>query len=503
MITAAAARLALVVTVVVGANLALVAGQERSSSWPRATPESQGFDSGVLADLVEYVRAEGLPLHNLAVIRRGQQILDTSLYPYAPEDPHDVASVTKSITSLLVGIAIDKGLIEGVHQPVVSLLPAAVRSAPDEQRQAMTVEHLLTMTSGLDCGFEPGERELAAMRRSDNWPAFALALPMRATPGTQYAYCSCNNHLLSAILSARTGGSALAFARTQLFGPLGISTPPWPADNRGHTHGWGDLHLLPKDLAKIGELYRNGGVWKGRRILSESWVRQSTQPHVRVRDGVGYGYSWWINIAREPAIFEAVGRGGQRVAVVPDKELVIVFNGGGVDTDTIAPFLFRAMRSDQALAVRPGAQEKLTAALIAARRPPPLEPPASIPPLARTISGQRYVADDNPIGLRTLSLQFSGDSARVTLEFLGRQWNVPLGLRGRPIISTASSGGAPAAFSGRWVSERAFLLDIDTIAEVNHFVFQLTFDGEALRIVVDEVTSELKALPIRARRTSR
>ena len=496
-------RLTSVFAVAFSLSVTLAIGQVRATSrWPVATPESQGFDSGVLADLLEYVRAKGLPLHNLLVIRRGQLILDASLYPYSPDGPHDVASVTKSITSLLVGIAIDKGLVESVRQPVVSLLPAAVRGTPDVQRQAMTVEHLLTMTSGLDCGFEPGERELAAMRRTDDWPAFALALPMRAAPGTQYAYCSCNNHLLSAILSARTGGSALAFARTHLFDPLGITTASWPADYHGRTHGWGDLHLFPHDLAKIGELYRNGGVWKGRRILSESWVRQSTQPHVRVRDGVGYGYSWWINTAREPAIYEAVGRGGQRVAVVPDKELVIVFNGGGVDTDAIAPFLLRALQSDQALAVRPGAREKLAAALVAARQPPALEKAAVIPPIARTISGTRYLPDDNPIGLRTLSLHFSGDRAHAMLEFLGREWNVPVGLGARPIISTATPTGSPAAVSGRWVSDREFLLDLDTVADVNHFVFRLTFDGDQLRIIVDEVTGELKALPIRARRTS-
>ena len=286
------------------------------------------------------------------------------------EGLHDLASVTKSMTSVLVGIAIDKGLIDSVRQPVVSLLPAAVRGKADAQLRAMTVENLLTMTSGLDCGFEPRERELAAMRRSDNWPAFALALPMRAAPGTHYAYCSCNNHLLSAILSARTGESALAFARTHLFDPLGISAASWPADSHGQSHGWGDLHLFPKDLARIGELYRNGGTWKGRRIVSESWVRQSTRPLVRVRDGVGYGYSWWINTARTPAIYEAVGRGGQRVAVVPDKELVIVFNGGGVDTDEIAPMLLAALRSDHAIAVRAGGPARLAVAMVEVRQPP-------------------------------------------------------------------------------------------------------------------------------------
>ena len=142
--------------------------------------------------------------------------------------------------------------------------------------------------------------------------------------------------------------------------------------------------------------------------------------------------------------------------------------------------------------------------MVAARQPPAVEPPPAMPLLARTISGKTYVPDDNPLGLRTLSLQFSGDRdrANAALEFLGREWNVPLGLRGRPIISTSTPTGTPAAISGRWVSDREFVLDLDTIAEVNHFVFRLTFDGDDLRIIVDEVTGELKGLQIRARRTT-
>jgi hypothetical protein len=190
--------------------------------------------------------------------------------------------------------------------------------------------------------------------------------------------------------------------------------------------------------------------------------------------------------------------------VVPDKELVIVFNGGGVDTDAIAPLLLRALRSDQAIAVRAGGRARLAAALVAARQPPAVGPPPAMPSLARTISGRTYKADDNPLGLRTLSLQFSGDGngANAALEFLGRKWSVPLGLRGRPMISTSTPTGRPAAISGRWVSDREFVLDLDTIAEVNHFVFRLTFDRDELGIIVDEVTGELKNLQIRAHRTS-
>ena len=204
----------------------------QTNDWPSGSPESQGLDSGVLADLLDHVRTQNLPIHSLLVIRHGKAVLDASFYPYDRARPHDVASVTKSITSLLVGIAIDKGYLKGVGEPVLSLLPHAAPS-PGSRIRNLTVEHLLTMTSGLDCGVQPGERELAAMRRSRDWAAFALALPILVEPGTQFAYCSCNNHLLSAILSARTGASAADFGRKHLFSPLGIKDLVWPADPLG------------------------------------------------------------------------------------------------------------------------------------------------------------------------------------------------------------------------------------------------------------------------------
>ena len=493
----------LLLAVLIGASALVVEVPAQTPStfgWPTGSPESQGFDSRLLADLVARVRERRLPLHRLLVIRRGHAILDAAFYPDAPDRPHDVASVTKSITSLLVGIAIDKGYIQNAQQPVVELLPGVARGPVDPRRAALTVEHLLTMTSGLDCGFEPGERELAAMRRDDDWAAFALSLPMRTAPGSTYAYCSCNNHLLSAILSARTKDSTLEFARTHLFGPLGISDVAWPSDGKGRTHGWGDLHLSSRDLAKVGELFRLGGVWQGRRIVSEAWIRESTAARVRVRDGVAYGYSWWINTTRQPYIYEAVGRGGQRVAVVPDKELVIVFNGGGVNTDDIAGNLLAAQQSDDRLPESADGRARLARALAGAAEPPALRPGTPLPALAFAISGRRYVADVNPLQLRTLSLTFAQESAHASLEMLGREWRVPVGLHGRPIVSASTPTGSPAAVAGHWASEREFVLDLDTVAEVNHFVLRLVFDGDALQIVADEVTGEVKGLAIEARR---
>jgi CubicO group peptidase (beta-lactamase class C family) len=490
----------LAVVLAVAALPACVGRNRFTHDWRSASPESQGLDSGVLADLLDHVRSRSLPIHSLLLVRRGHLVLDASFHPYEPGGRHDVASVTKSIISVLVGIAIEKGHLKSVSQPVLPLLSAAVPAVVDPRKRDLTIEHLLTMTSGLDCGFEAGEKELSAMRKTQDWVAFALALPMRAAPGTQYAYCSCNNHLLSAILSAQAGESALAFARKHLFAPLGIDDVIWPADAQGRNHGWGDLQLLPRDLAKIAYLYLQGGRWNGAEIVSEAWIRSSTIPRVTVRDGVGYGYSWWINTNRQPPVFEAVGRGGQRAAVVADKDLVVVFNGGGVDTDDIAAFLFRAIRSDTPLPENRGASERLAKALATARQPPASQPRGPIPATAAAISGRRYLLDSNALGLQAISLLFTaGPEAGATFEFDGPDWSVVIGVDGRHRVSSAGFSGRPMAAAGRWLSEREFLLDLDTIGDINHFLIRMTFIEDGLRMTVDEVTGELTGLEIRGR----
>lgn len=468
-----------------------------TAGWAEATPESQGLDSGVLADMLDFVRGRELPLHGMVIVRHGRVVLDAAIYPYEAGRPHDIASATKSVTSILIGIAIDKGYIKSVKQPVRELLPTASSAAPDPRRDRLTVEHLLTMTSGSECGVQPGERELAAMRQSPDWVSFALALPMPAEPGARYAYCSCNNHLLSAILSAQTGESALAFARRHLFAPLGIEDATWPADPKDRTHGWGDLHLRPRDLAKIAYLFRHGGRWNGRAVVSETWVRQSTSPHVSIRDGVGYGYSWWINTARQPAIFEAIGRGGQRAAIISDEDLVVVFNGGGVDTDEIAPFLFKAIKSAGARPESEAVGGRLRLALQRARQGPEGQRHGPLPQRAAEISGTRFALDANPLDLRSLSLAFAGrDEARATIRLGGDEWVVPIGLDGRYRFSSSGPEDVPLAGRGRWLSDGQFLLDLNTVANINHFTMRLQFDGPRVAVRIDEATGELKGLQV-------
>ena len=415
------------------------------------------MDSSVLAEMLEHVRSRALPVHSILIVRHGRLVLDAAVYPFGGDGVHDIASATKSVTSLLIGIAIDKGYIRSVHEPVASLLSFGAERQSDPRKDRMTIEHLLTMTSGLACGVEPGERELAEMRRHDDWVTFAFGLPMSAEPGSRYAYCSCNNHLLSAIISARTGMSALQFARTYLFAPLGIQDAIWPADPQGVTHGWGDLHLRPDDFAKLGYLYLHGGRWSDRQVVSEAWVKQSVAPHVTVRDGVGYGYSWWVNTARQPFIFEAVGRGGQRAAVLPDKDLVVVFNGGGADTDQLAPFLFKAIKSDGPLREDPLGAHRLRTRLTEARQPraPSAFTPTSAPSpaLLRAISARRYAIDANPLNLTRLSLAFSGPTeARAMLQLFDAEYRLPIGLDGRYRFSSTGPAGLPMAARAHWAS---------------------------------------------------
>ena len=476
----------------------LLGNDAPTDGWKESRPERQGVDSAALADAVEHIVKKGLPIHSMLVVRHGAIVLDTYFYPYEPTVPHDVASVTKSVTSILTGIAIDQGYLKSVKEPVVEILTAGGDAIDDARKRRMTVETLLTMTSGMACGAavaHTAETELEAMRHSPDWIRYALNLPMRSEPGSQFAYCSVNNHLLSAAITAKTGESLESFARQNLFGPLGIRELVWPADPQGLSHGWGDLHLYPRDMAKLGYLYLHGGRWGERRIVSEHWVQSSVESHVAVREGVGYGYSWWINVAREPHIPEAEGRGGQRISIVPDKDAVVVFTSGGADTDEVAPYLLRALNSDVPLAPNPAASRRLDQALKLARLSPKALPLRKLPETARRISGRRYKFDSNALGLESLSLVFDRpDAAQVTLKIGQEDWSGQVGLDGVYRFSPNGHRHLPMAVSGKWRSDTEFLLDLNLFPNITRILFAIRFVGNRAEIDATDLTGSFLGL---------
>ncbi len=305
--------------------------------WPVSTPEEQGMDSELLADMLDAIRQKDPGIDAVAVVRNGHLVLDATVAPFAPGEKHIIHSCTKSIVSALIGIAIDQGYIRGVDQPVLDLLPGRTVANLDARKQAMTLEHLLTMTTGLDCqdSYLYRWRGLNEMRDSDDWVQHMLDLPMVAEPGSVFEYCNGASFLLSAIIQETTGMSAAEYAQENLFSPLGISDLDWPSNPQGISIGWGELLMRPHDLAKIGYLYLHDGQWAGQQLVPSSWVAASTAKHIPATLQGGYGYQWWIDDSGR--YYMALGYAGQFVFVLPELDLVAVFVSDLDDRDFYAP----------------------------------------------------------------------------------------------------------------------------------------------------------------------
>ena len=439
-------------------------------SWPTAPPEEQGFDSAMLAQLVEQIDQEDLPVDSLQVARKGVLIVDAYFYPYPGDGTHDVESVTKSVTSTLIGIAVDQGLL-ALDQNMVASFPDLVPVPPSDDKADIELRHLLTMTSGLDCGRTPGEPELHDMMESDHYVQYALDLPMAVPPGMEFAYCSPGSHVLSAMLSKATGTSALDFAWDNLFDPLGIEDAEWPEDPQGVSHGWGDLRLHPRDVARVGQLFLNAGDWNGVQVVSKAWVGEATRKLVVVdTEGTGYGYQWWVLGGAFEGLYEALGDGGQAIIVWPDKDVVAVFTGRGVDVlANVAPLVAAALQSDAALDPDPHAYARLNTAIRDATEPPAAKPVPPLPPIASEVSGKVYQLDPNQLDVRCISLRFDSPSeVWLDLTLGSGVFDLPVGMDGVPLFSENGTTGIPIGVLGEWTAPSIFAMAMDEVGGPNY-----------------------------------
>jgi CubicO group peptidase (beta-lactamase class C family) len=461
-----------------------------TTEWRKGLPEEFGFDSGKLAEGLVAIREKGLNLHSLTLIRHGVMFLDASFYPYDGQALHDQASVTKSVTTALIGIAADHGLLE-LDDPMLSFFPGRTFANRDAAKERVTVRHLASMSSGLDCTAAGDEQTLKEMRRSPDYVQFVLDRRMIDEPGARFVYCSPGMHLLSAILQKATGMTALEFARQNLFEPLGIRDVIWPADAQGVNHGWGDIHLHPHDTAKIGLLWLRHGVWEGRQIVSREWVESSVRSQIRTGRDDDYGYGWWIT--GDKGEFAAIGRGGQRIQVWPEMDALLVMTGGGVDIDDIEPLITPAFTSpDRPLPANPATAAQLEKALEAVVEPPA---PRPVPPLNETgkrISGRTFAVDTNDLEIEEFSLEFTG-LADAVFRFKhsgGKMDNWPVGLDG---IYRLSEGpfGLPQGLRGEWADAKTFVMEYDNIANNDHVFLRMSFDGDRVAVESRETAHEL------------
>jgi CubicO group peptidase (beta-lactamase class C family) len=310
-----------------------------TAGWRPATPAQQGMDTARLADMLERIQQEAHAIDSLTIVRHGYLVLDAYQYPFQKGMTHYMHSCTKSIISALIGIALDRGDLTTVRQPLLELFPAYPMANADARKRAITLEHLLTMTTGLQCRDSEKYKWAGAweMMRSHDWASFVLDLPMAEAPGARFEYCSGASYLLSVILQQATQMRALEYAQTYLFAPLGITEVRWRTSPQGVNIGWGEMWLTPHDMAKIGWLYLNHGRWDTRQIVSANWVTASTHGQTDATPFPRYGYQWWSATASswrqdlqstvDVDYAFAAGFQGQYIFVVPSQHLVVVFTG--------------------------------------------------------------------------------------------------------------------------------------------------------------------------------
>ncbi len=292
--------------------------EQLGDGWELSTPEQEGFSREALNRVYERFYSEDLypAIHSLLVVRNGRLIAEAYCRDKKDRDQyHAIQSATKSITSLLTGIAIDQGFIDSVDQTVYYFIPEHFDS--DVRKREITLHHVLTMETGLDFDNDKHTAELFNSKGSSL--DFVLHQNLIFTPGTDWYYGDGNPQLLSGIIHKTTGRSEEQFARENLFTPLGISNYLWEKHADGLTFGAIGLWLTPRDMAKIGRLMAQNGMWNGRQIVSADWVAESTRLQTTHQT---YGYYWYP--WEEQETFYASGHGGQLIYVVPGRQLVVV-----------------------------------------------------------------------------------------------------------------------------------------------------------------------------------
>jgi CubicO group peptidase (beta-lactamase class C family) len=305
-----------------------------TEGWRVAAPEEQGMDAALLQQMLDAIREQNLNIDSVVVVHNGFIVTEKYYSPYKQDTKHGLQSVTKSVVSALVGIAIQEGYITGVDDAVLDFYPERTFENDDALKRSITLEHLLTMSSGLAWDWDE-------MVSTPDWVQYTLDQPVVSEPGTEFYYSSGNAHVLSAIIQETSGLNTLDFAQLYLFEPLGISDIRWKTDLEGIPKGGWGMAMTPRDMAKLGYLYLNQGMWDGRQIIPAEWIAASTERYVQVPEplepwGLYMGYLWWIH---GDGPYAAHGTKGQFIYVIPESDLVVVFTGNITDAKFAQPQL--------------------------------------------------------------------------------------------------------------------------------------------------------------------
>jgi CubicO group peptidase (beta-lactamase class C family) len=315
----------------------------RGDGWPTGTLAEAGIDRAAIERLVQAIAETPMDspdapqIHALLVARHGRLVLEEYFHGYSRDRLHDTRSAAKSLTAVALGAAIRAGAPLSLSSPVYRVMNRGrFPEDVDARKRVMTLEHLLTMSSGFYCDdtdeAAPGNEEVIDNQTEEpDWYRYTLRVPLATAPGEKSVYCSASPNLALGMLGAATGETVLRSFDRYVAGPMGIEPYAWPLDPAGQPYGGGGVRLLPRDFLKLGQLMLNGGTWAGRRILDPGFVAAASAPQYRLRN-VAYGYLWWVEDYpykdRTVRSFSARGAGGQVVVVIPELDLVVATMAG-------------------------------------------------------------------------------------------------------------------------------------------------------------------------------
>jgi CubicO group peptidase (beta-lactamase class C family) len=483
-----------------------------TKEWQTSSPEEQGMDSNKLGNLVDFGAArlrtspgvaQSSRLDSLLVVRHGKIVVEAYYAPYTAGIPHTVNSVTKAVISTLTAIASQDGLLDSPTHRALDFFDRRSIANVDDRKEAITIQDLLDMTSGLDWT-EPLDGwpdSIVEMERSPNWVNFVLDRPMTSAPGEVFNYSSGNAHLLSAILTKLTGMSTLEYAKAKLFSPLGINDLYWRHDPQGVSTGGYGLYLHTRDIAKIGYLYLRNGAWEGKQLLPSAWIDKVTHAtvnmHLSWAPELRYSNLFWA--LPDKHCYMAVGYHGQVIMIYPDLDVVAVTTGrANYQLSKLADYISSAVKSDTALPPDAASEKLLADKILDVSTEKPTEVGAT-PKLAAIISGKVYRFTRNVLNVKSLSMILIGPQPHYDMEAYSKdttkadpKFTGPLGLDGLYQKGELTHHGLADrlegvprvnAVKGTWQDDHTFVIDRLVLGQGEPPErWTLVFDGEKLNV---------------------
>lgn len=442
-----------------------------TTSFTRSAPEAQGIQSSAILQFVEAADREIRNLHSIMVLRHGVIVAEGYWDPYNVSEPHMLFSLSKSFTSTAIGMLVAEGKVS-VEDLVLPYFEDVAPAEPSPNLQRMRVKHLLTMTTGHDVDPSPVVRS-----GGREWQRSFLARPVEHEPGTHFVYNSVATYMLSAIVQRVTGQRLVDFLGPRLFKPLGMGEPFWESSPEGiNTGGWG-LRARTVDIARFGQLYLQGGVWQGERLVDEAWVAEATS--FRVPNAAsgnvnpdwqqGYGYQFWR--CRNGA-YRGDGAFGQFCVVLPEQDAVVATTSGLQDMQAVLDLVWKHLlpgMQPQALPDDPATAQQLAERLAGLRIAPVAG--AATSPRAKAVSGREFSVGENADGITAIRFDFTADGATLTIRNGSGEQRIACGygwwIRGEVDIENAylNRQGTPrflpnaVAAGGAWTDD-TFVADV-------------------------------------------